>query len=74
MSDKKLSFEMCKYGVFVHLVAGLSIRSDGKLPETLDDFADNFDVEGFADAIARMRVQYLVVTSWHYKMRPLYPS
>ena len=74
MSDKKPSFEMCKYGVFVHIVAGLSIRSDGKLPETLDDFADNFDVEGFADAIARMRVQYLVVTSWHYKMRPLYPS
>ena len=74
MENKKLTFDKCKYGLFVHLVAGLSIRSDGTTPESLNDFADNFDVASFADAVMQMGVQYMVLTSWHYKMRPLYPS
>lgn len=67
-------FEHLKYGLFVHFVAGLSVRSDGTCPQTPDELVQDFDTEAFADQVASMGVQYLILTAWHYKMRPLYPS
>lgn len=67
-------FEQYKYGLFVHFVGDLSIRADGSHPRTMNELVQDFDVEAFADQVASMNVQYLILTAWHYKMRPLYPS
>lgn len=68
------SYPRMKYGLFVHYVYEISPFSDGRMPETLDEFADDFDVTAFADSVAAMAVEYVVLTAWHYRMRPLYPS
>lgn len=68
------AFENMKYGLFVHLVAAITPRVDGSVPETADEIAKEFDVTAFAESVKRMGVQYLILTAWHYRMRPLYPS
>lgn len=68
------SFSRLKYGLFVHYVYELSPFSDGSFPQSLDAFADHFDVTAFADSVEKMSVEYVILTAWHYRMRPLYPS
>lgn len=68
------SFKKRKYGFFVHFVHGLSQFADGRKPQSFEEALLGFDVEGFADAIASMGVEYLILTAWHAKMLPLYPS
>ena len=67
-------YSQMKYGLFVHYVYELARYSDGSAPESIDAFADGFHVEAFADSVQRMGVEYLILTAWHYRMRPLYPS
>ncbi|MBE6596116.1 MAG: hypothetical protein E7641_00450 [Ruminococcaceae bacterium] len=67
-------FSKLKYGTFIHFVTDLSIFSDGRKPSNVDEAVNSFDVEGFADTIEKMKVQYAILTSWHYNMIPLYPS
>lgn len=67
-------YSQMKYGLFVHYVYELARYSDGSAPESMDAFADGFHVEAFADSVQRMGVEYLILTAWHYRMRPLYPS
>lgn len=67
-------FENMKYGVFMHIVTGLTPRADGTVPQSPDELADGFDVPAFADRVAATGAEYAVVTAWHYQMRPLYPS
>ena len=67
-------FEDMKYGVFIHCVAGLTPRADGTVPQLPDEFADGFDVPAFAESVAATGAEYVVLTAWHCRMRPLYPS
>ena len=72
------------YGIFVHYGWGgnddseygcqITPYSTGSYPETVDETANNFDVEGFVDDIAAMSAEYLIFTVWHCGMNPLYPS
>lgn len=68
------TFRRAKHGLFVHFVHGATSFSDGRKPQNIDETVDSFDVEGFADTVARMGVQYLIFTVWHWKAMPLYPS
>lgn len=72
------------YGIFVHYGWGgteeteygcqITQYADGSFPQSLDETADNFDVQGFVDDIAAMSPEYLIFTIWHCGMNPLYPS
>ena len=64
----------CKYGMFIHHVLPWSSYADGSKPQTIYEFADAFDAEGFADSLERMGVEYIVFTAWHFAVQPLYPS
>ncbi len=70
----EFSFQKRKYGFFVHFVHGLCRNADGTAPRSFEDAVNGFDVNGFADAVASMGVEYLIFTAWHAKMLPLYPS
>ena len=53
-----------KYGFFVHYVWGgdaysVTVNKDGSKPAGLDDVANRFDAEGFADDVASMGVEYV---------------
>ena len=73
-----------KYGIFVHYGWGgdgtndygctITEYADGTLPDSLNETANNFDVEGFVDNLAEMSPEYLIFTIWHCGMNPLYPS
>jgi len=68
------SYESFRYGFFIHYIASYAFYKDGTKPATYDEAVDNFDVEGFANDIARMKVQYIIFTAWHYRALPLFPS
>jgi len=68
------SFRSMKYGLFVHYVAGLSVRADGQRPATGDETARAFDAEGFARDLERFGVEYIIFTAWHFNAHCLYPS
>ena len=65
MNKNTQNFEFLKYGLFVHYVHNLSFFSDGRKPEDINETLESFDVKGFAEQIAEMKVQYLIITSWH---------
>lgn len=67
-------FSILKYGLFVHYVTELAFFSSGRKPSNADDAVNSFNVDGFIDHIASMKVQYIILTAWHYNMIPLYPS
>lgn len=72
------------YGIFVHYGWGGTEESeygcqitqfaDGTYPQSIDEAANNFDVQGFVDDVAAMSPEYLIFTAWHCGMNPLYPS
>lgn len=72
------------YGIFVHYGWGgdgtsgygcqITQYADGTYPKSIDEAADNFDVQGFVDDVAAMSPEYLIFTAWHCGMYPLYPS
>ena len=68
------NFLDCKYGMFIHHTLPWTHYSNGTQPQTIDELADAFDTEGFADSLLRMGVEYIVFTAWHFQARPLYPS
>ncbi len=47
---------------------------DNSEPESLDELADNLDVNDLAATAASMRAQYVIFTAWHANMNVLYPS
>jgi len=67
-------YEKMRYGFFVHYVAPSVLYADGRQAQTIDEAANGFNVRGFADDLDAMRVEYLIFTAWHYRVRPLYPS
>ncbi len=72
-------YRSMKYGLFVHYVWGgegykVTIRPDGSMPASLDDLANRFNAERFANDVASMGVEYVLFTAWHANMNLLYPS
>jgi len=72
--DHAFAYQGMRYGFFVHYVAPSVLYADGRVTQSIDEAADGFDVRGFADDLDAMRVEYLIFTAWHYRVRPLYPS
>ena len=60
--------------MFIHHILKEARYADGRKAQTFDEMADAFDTEGFADSLARMGVEYIVYTAWHFAVQPLYPS
>ena len=60
------------FGLFVHLVPGLTTNSNGEICNL--EAISKFDVAAFASDLAKFKVQYLRFTAWHKDMIPLYPS
>lgn len=78
-NDGVRNFPLMKYGLFVHYVWGgsahkVTVNSDGTLPNGLDDLAERFDVNQFAQDLASMQIEYLIFTAWHANMNCLWPS
>ena len=68
------SYQPMKYGLFVHYVPGGAMYPDGKRCNDLNELANVFDAQAFADDLAKMKVEYLIFTAWHANMNLLYPS
>lgn len=77
-------YAQLKYGIFVHYGWGnvpgagsgypITQYPDGSYPTSVDEVANNFDVQGFANDMADAKVQYVIFTAWHGGMYPLFPS
>ncbi len=74
MKKTQKPITQCKYGLFVHFVAPSVIYSDGSIPTDIHAMIDRFDAECFINQVADMGVEYLLLTAWHFKALPLYPS
>jgi alpha-L-fucosidase len=74
------TWETMKYGLFVHFVYGgeyggmTPLGKGGGFPNNIDEFAESFDVEKFADDVKAMGFEYVIFTAWHANMGVLYPS
>ncbi|MBU2950943.1 T9SS type A sorting domain-containing protein [Tamlana agarivorans] len=79
------NYDQKSYGIFVHYGWGgdenalygcqITPNPDGSTyPKSVDETANNFDLDGFVDDIAAMSPEYLIFTVWHCGMNPLYPS
>ena len=80
-SNGKESFKAMHLGMFVHYMHpakqyqwGATEWADGSAVKSLNELADNLDVEDFANVAASMRAQYVIFTTWHANMNALYPS
>lgn len=78
-TDGISNFRRMKYGFFVHYVWGgsaytVTVNADGSKPAGLDDLANRFDAQRFADELARMQLEYVVFTAWHANINCLWPS
>lgn len=70
-----------RLGLFVHYTYvgrpyqwGCTTWSDGSPVASLDELAENLDVQNLVRTAARMRAQYLQFTAWHANMNVLFPS
>ncbi|TWU34601.1 Alpha-L-fucosidase [Novipirellula aureliae] len=72
-TDNRDAYAHKSYGIFVHY-GSMTPYPDGSKQKNVDGAADNFDVQGFVDDIAKMSPEYLIFTAWHLRMHPLYPS
>lgn len=71
-------FESLKFGFFVHYVwagsGGLTVNRDGSPAQSIDELADAFDANAFANDMASWGVEYVIFTAWHANLNPLFPS
>lgn len=66
-------YELKSKGAFVHYVPYLTSGYDGTITD-IDELANTFDAEQFANDMEAFGVEYVVFTAWHARMLPLYPS
>lgn len=78
---RPVSFSDMHLGLFAHYTYvgkpyewGWTEWADGTPARSLDDLADNLDVEDFAAMAASMRAQYVLFTTFHANMNVLFPS
>jgi len=81
VSAKSCAFQKMHLGMFIHYTyAGKSYRwgstmwADTSKVKSIDELADNLDVNDIAETAASMRAQYVVFTPFHANMMVLYPS
>ncbi len=71
----KQFMQQAKLGLFVHYVYGLTQAAPGKPPhKSLAKFAKDLDVNAIAKLASQMDAQYVILTSWHWRMTTLFPS
>ena len=63
-----------KYGIIVHYVPELTVTSGGAVIADINNLANSFDATAFANDLANAKVEYVIFTAWHFRMKPLYPS
>ncbi len=75
------AYEDMHLGLFVHYMYpgkpyqwGATTWADGTKVKSLDELADNLDVEDLAETAACMRAQFVIFTAWHANMNSLFPS
>ena len=80
-TTNSLKFADMHLGLFAHYIyvgrpyaCGATEWADGAAVQSLDELADNLDVEDFAATAAAMRAQYVLFTTWHANMNVLFPS
>jgi len=67
-------FSAMRYGIFIHNVYKLTVAPEGVNYNTPDEFANLFDVNGFANQMESAGVEYVYFTAWHYNMVLLGPN
>jgi hypothetical protein len=68
-------FRTMRYGIFTTLTYQLTVSPDGqKSYRDFDDFVGQFDVNGYADEIKAMGVEYVIFTVWHKSIYMLGPN
>ena len=56
------AFQSMRYGLFTHMVYGLSIGPDGKKNyKSLDEFANGIDVQSYADQVKSISIKSGIV-------------
>ncbi|MDR1525521.1 MAG: alpha-L-fucosidase [Tannerella sp.] len=68
-------------GIFIHYMYvgkpyewGSTVWADGSEVASLDELADNLDVNDLAEVAASARAQYVIFTTFHANMQTLFPS
>jgi len=67
-------YEKSRYGLFVHYVPGLSIYPAGGSTSDINVVANKFDAKQLAEDAHAFGMEYVILTAFHAKMRPIYPS
>jgi hypothetical protein len=72
-------FKSVKYGIFVHHAWGgtaypLTLHPDRKVPKSIDEVADSFDIKRFVKDLQDFNCEYISFTAWHACMNPIFPS
>ena len=80
-SAKSLAYQQMHLGLFIHYTFagkpyqwGSTLWADTSKVKSLDELADNFDAENFADMAQSICVQYIIFTIPHANMNVLFPS
>lgn len=74
-----------KFGVFIHYGFGgttedgdyafkITQNRDGSEPQSVNEVADNFDLDQFVEDMVTIGPEYVIFTAWHGAMNPVYPS
>ena len=64
-----------KLGLFIHYVYGITEAAPGRPPiQDVSAFANALDVNGIVQTAKSMGAQYVIITSMHWGLTPLYPS
>ncbi len=67
-------YEKSRYGLFVHYVPGLSIYPAGGSTTDINIIANYFNAKQLAVDAQAFGMEYVIITAFHAKMRPIYPS
>lgn len=77
----RASFYEMHLGLFAHYMYpakkyqwASTVWADGSPVTSLDELADNFDANSFAEYAGLMRAQYIIFTTSHANMNALFPS
>ena len=80
-SAKSLAYKQMHLGLFIHYTYagkpyqwGSTLWADTSKVKSLDELADNLDVNDLVATAVSMRAQYVVFTTFHANMNVLYPS
>ena len=69
--QSNMSYESMRYGFIVHYFAPSTFYKEGTIVTDPNEAANNFNVEQFVEDISSMKLEYVILTAWHYLMVPL---